>query len=142
MDLGIDDIPYPVSDTSVTKILPSIRKYGQYHRPIAHPIFLWPNVPNTCETRMTKKTSFQTDIRPLFAECDIQSMSKAFHLGSYDDVKKHAAAMYDRIRGIGGAVMPPPPPKGEGPWRLSRIELFAKWMTAGFQPRPAERAQT
>jgi hypothetical protein len=80
LDLGIDDIPYPVSDTSVTKILPSIRKYGQYHRPIAHPIFLWPNVPNTCETRMTKKTSFQTDIRPLFAECDIQSMSKAFNL--------------------------------------------------------------
>jgi hypothetical protein len=108
LDLGIDDIPYPVSDTSVTKILPSIRKYGQYHRPIAHPIFLWPNVPNTCETRMTKKTSFQTDIRPLFAECDIQSMSKAFNLGSYDDVKKHAAAIYDRIRGIGGAVMPPP----------------------------------
>jgi hypothetical protein len=35
-------------------------------------------------------------------------MSKAFNLGSYDDVKKHAAAIYDRIRGIGGAVMPPP----------------------------------
>jgi len=53
------------------------------------------------------KTSFQTDIRPLFTERDIQGMSKAFNLGSYDDVKKHAAAIYDRIRGIGGAVMPP-----------------------------------
>ena len=63
-----------------------------------------------------------------------QGMSKAFNLGSYDDVKKHAAAIYDRIRGIGGAVMPPPPPKGEGPWQQSRIELFAKWMTDGFQP--------
>jgi hypothetical protein len=35
------------------------------------------------------------------------SMSKAFHLGSYEDVKKHAAAIYERIRGIGGPVMPP-----------------------------------
>jgi hypothetical protein len=59
---------------------------------------------------MTKTTSFQMDIRPLFTERDIQGMSKAFNLRSYDDVKKHAAAIYDRIRGIGGAVMPPPPP--------------------------------
>ena len=83
---------------------------------------------------MTKTTSFQADIRPLFTERDIQGMSKAFNLGSYDDVKKHAGANYDRIRGIGGAVMPPPPPRGEGPWQQSRIELFAKWMADGFQP--------
>jgi hypothetical protein len=51
---------------------------------------------------MTKTTSFQMDIRPLFTERDIQGMSKAFNLGSYDDVKKHAGAIYDRIRGIGG----------------------------------------
>jgi hypothetical protein len=83
---------------------------------------------------MTKITSFQTDIRPLFTERDIRGMSKAFNRGSYDDVKKHAAAIYDRIRGIGGAVMPPPPPNGEGPWPQSRIELFAKRMTDGFPP--------
>ena len=83
---------------------------------------------------MTKTTSFQTDIRPLFTERDIQGMSKAFNLASYDDVKKHADAIYDRIRGIGGAVMPPPPPRGEGPWPQSRIELFAKWMADGFPP--------
>jgi len=63
-----------------------------------------------------KPTSFQTDIRPLFTERDIHAMSKAFNLASYDDVTAHAAAIYDRIRGIGGAVMPPPPPRGEGPW--------------------------
>ena len=57
---------------------------------------------------MTKPTSFQADIRPLFTERDIRGMSKAFNLGSYDDVKTHATAIYDRIRGIGGAVMPPP----------------------------------
>jgi hypothetical protein len=83
---------------------------------------------------MTKPTSFEADIRLLFTERDIRGMSKAFNLGSYDDVKMHAAAIYDRIRGIGGAVMPPPPPRGEGPWPQARIELFAKWMADGYQP--------
>jgi hypothetical protein len=83
---------------------------------------------------MANPTSFQADIRPLFTERDIHAMSKAFNLGSYDDVKAHAAIIYDRIRGIGGAVMPPPPPRGEGPWPHSRIELFAKWMAEGCQP--------
>ena len=83
---------------------------------------------------MTKTMSFQTDIRPLFTERDVQGMMKAFNLAKYDDVKKNATAIYDRIRGIGGAVMPPPPPRGEGPWPQSRIELFAKWMAEGFQP--------
>jgi hypothetical protein len=83
---------------------------------------------------MTNTTSFQKDIRPLFTERDIQGMMKAFNLANYDDVKKHAAVIYDRIRGIGGAVMPPPPPRGEGPWQQSWIELFAKWMADGFPP--------
>ena len=83
---------------------------------------------------MPTLTSFQADILPLFTERDIRAMSKAFNLGSYDDVKAHAAAIYDRIWGISGAVMPPPPPRGEGPWPQSRIELFAKWMADGYQP--------
>ena len=78
--------------------------------------------------------AFRDDILPLFTERDIHAMSKAFNLASYDDVKKHAAAIYDRIRGIGGAVMPPPPPRGEGPWSQDRIDLFAKWMADGYQP--------
>ena len=83
---------------------------------------------------MTELTSFQRDIRPLFTDRDIHAMSKAFDLASYDDVKAHAPAIYDRIRGIGGAVMPPPPPRGEGPWPQDRIELFAKWIADGYQP--------
>jgi hypothetical protein len=83
---------------------------------------------------MANRTSFQADILPLFTERDIHAMNKAFNLGSYDDVKSHAAAIYDRIRGIGGAVMPPPPPRGEGPWAQSRVDLFAKWMADGYQP--------
>ncbi|MFL9897947.1 hypothetical protein P0D69_21895 [Paraburkholderia sediminicola] len=83
---------------------------------------------------MNKLSSFEADIRPFFTQRDIQAMSKAFNLASYDDVKAHAAAIFDRIRGIGGAVMPPPPPKGEGPWTQSRIDLFAKWVADGCPP--------
>jgi hypothetical protein len=83
---------------------------------------------------MEKLTSFEADILPLFTERDIHAMSKAFNLASYDDVKKHSAIIYDRIRGIGGAVMPPPPPKGEGPWPQGSIDLFAKWIADGYQP--------
>jgi hypothetical protein len=83
---------------------------------------------------MTKLTSYESDIRPFFKQRDIKGMSKAFDLACYDDVKKHAAAIFDRIRGIGGAVMPPPPPRGDGPWPQSRIDLFGKWMADGFQP--------
>ena len=59
---------------------------------------------------MAQVTSYQSDIRRLFTERDIQAMSKAFNLASYDAVKAHAAIIYDRVRGIGGAVMPPIPP--------------------------------
>ncbi len=83
---------------------------------------------------MSKTTSFAADIRPLFTDRDIQGMKKGFNLASYDEVKAHAPAIYDRIRGIGGAVMPPPPPLGEGPWPQSRIDLFAKWLADGCQP--------
>ena len=83
---------------------------------------------------MTKLTSFQEDIRPFFTDRDIHAMSKAFNLASYEDVKAHAVVIYDRIRGIGGAVMPPPPPRGEGPWPQARIERFAQWMADGYQP--------
>ena len=84
---------------------------------------------------MATLTSFAADIRPLFTDRDIHAMSKAFNLASYDDVKAHGAVIYDRIRGIGGAVMPPPPPRGEGPWTQSRIDLFAKWIADGYQHR-------
>jgi hypothetical protein len=83
---------------------------------------------------MTKITSFEADIRPLFTDQDIRGMIKGFNLASYDEVKAHASAIYDRIRGIGGPVMPPPPPRGQGPWPQSRIDLFAKWLADGCKP--------
>ena len=83
---------------------------------------------------MTKTTSFQMDIRPPSTERDIQCMSKAFNLASYDDVKKHAAAIYDRIRRIGGAVMPPPPPRGEGPCSNLGLNYSPSGWRDGFRP--------
>jgi hypothetical protein len=50
-------------------------------------------------TDAIKLTSIAADIRPLFTERDIQGMAKGFNLASYDEVKAHAAAIYDRIRG-------------------------------------------
>ena len=79
---------------------------------------------------MARLTSYQSDIRPLFTERDIRAMSKAFNLASYDDVKAHAAVIYDRIRGIGGNVMPPPPPRerAHGP-RIALSCLLGGWLT-------------
>jgi hypothetical protein len=81
---------------------------------------------------MSQMTSYETDILPLFTERDVKAMSKAFDLSSYADVRTHAAEIYDRIRGIGGAVMPPPPPRGEGPWPQSHIDLFARWIAEDY----------
>lgn len=47
---------------------------------------------------MSKITSFAADIRPLFTDRDIQGMSKAFNLASYDDVKTHAPAIHPDSR--------------------------------------------
>jgi hypothetical protein len=125
--------PTPSRETAYALTSKEWEFWDSQRRP-RHPYNPMPDNPIPVRRNMTKTTSFQMDVRPLFTERDIQGMSKAFNLGSYDDVKKHADAIYDRIRGIGGAVMPPPPPRGEGPWQQSRIELFAKWMVDGFQP--------
>ena len=83
---------------------------------------------------MSTQTSFAADIRPLFTDRDIEGMRKAFDLASYDAVKARARQIYDHIRGIGGAVMPPPPPRGEGPWPAAYIELFGRWLAEGCAP--------
>ena len=83
---------------------------------------------------MTTPTSFAADIRPLFTERDVQGMSRAFDLRDYEAVRAHAQAIHDRIRGIGGAIMPPPPPVGDGPWPASNIVLFDHWIADGCPP--------
>jgi hypothetical protein len=78
-------------------------------------------------------TSFATDILPLFTPLDIQNMAWFCDLTKYDDVKANGPEIYDRLRGIGGAVMPPPPSKGgDGPWSPENIALFGSWIDAGY----------
>lgn len=82
---------------------------------------------------MEKPTSFADDILPLFTPLDIQSMAWFCDLSKYDDVKANAAEILDRLRGIGGAVMPPPPESGgDGPWNAVNIALFASWIEDGY----------
>ena len=83
---------------------------------------------------MSDQTSFKIDIRPLFTERDIKGMSRAFDLTDYEAVETRARAIHERVRGIGGAVMPPPPPLGDGPWPQSNIELFGRWVADGCPP--------
>jgi hypothetical protein len=83
---------------------------------------------------VNSKTSFRNDILPLFTERDIVGMRRAFDLTDYAAVRSHAKAIRDRIRGIGGTVMPPPPPVGDGPWPQSNIDLFNRWMADGCPP--------
>ena len=49
---------------------------------------------------MTKLTSFEADMRPLFTELDIHVMRKAFNLGSCDEVKAHAAAAFGELAAL------------------------------------------
>ena len=68
--------------------------------------------------------SFARDIRPQFRAKDIQSMSSAFDLGSYDDVKAHAEEIYERLA---DGTMP-----CDGAWPAERVAAFKQWMDEGY----------
>ena len=70
--------------------------------------------------------SFAAHIRPLFRERDQQSMSWAFDLGSYDDVRAHAAAILDRLA---AGSMP-----CDGAWPAEWVDVFRRWEQTGMQP--------
>ena len=67
---------------------------------------------------------FERDIRPLFRERDISSMSAAFDLSSYEDVRKNSDAIYGRLS---DRSMP-----CDGAWPSEQVERFRTWMDAGF----------
>jgi hypothetical protein len=68
--------------------------------------------------------SFAQDVRPLFRDKDVDSMTWAVDLTSYDDVKTHAEGIYDRVsRGS----MP-----CDGAWPPERTALFRRWMDQGY----------
>ena len=70
--------------------------------------------------------SFAANIKPLFRERDRRSMSWAFDLSSYDDVRAHAEAI---LRRLSAGTMP-----CDGAWPAERVEVFRRWEQTGMQP--------
>jgi len=66
---------------------------------------------------------YEHDIRPLFRDKDISSMSRAFDLGSYEDVRDNAEQILARVS---DGSMP-----CDGAWPDDRVELFRSWVGAG-----------
>lgn len=65
---------------------------------------------------------FERDIRPLFRENDVDSMSAKFNLRSYDDVKANADTILERLS---NGSMP-----CDGAWAEGQVGLFREWVVA------------
>ena len=70
--------------------------------------------------------SFQSDILPLFRPQDVEEMSWAFDLSSYEDVSEHAEEIYERLS---DGTMP-----CDSPWSEDDVGRFRQWIDAG-KPR-------
>jgi CDGSH-type Zn-finger protein/truncated hemoglobin YjbI len=69
---------------------------------------------------------FEKHVRTFFRHRDRQSMTFAFDLWSYDDVKRHAHAILDRLR---DGSMP-----CDGSWPAERVAAFEHWIATGMLP--------
>jgi hypothetical protein len=67
--------------------------------------------------------SFERDIRPLFRAKDIESMSAAFDLSRYEDVRTNADRIYQRLA---DGSMP-----CDAAWPPEQVERFRGWIDAG-----------
>ncbi len=72
--------------------------------------------------------SFAQAIRPLFRETDVQEMKDVadFDLSKYEDVRAHAADIYNRVS---DGSMP-----CDGAWPAERVATFKQWMDSGMAP--------
>ena len=72
--------------------------------------------------------SFAADIRKLFRDTpDVDSMKEyGIDLSSYDDVKKNASMIYQVVE---DGSMP-----CDGPWAMSKVEMFKQWIDEGMAP--------
>ena len=68
----------------------------------------------------------ERNIKPLFRQDDRESMTWAFDLWSYTDVKSHAAAIVERLR---DGSMP-----CDGAWSAEKINVFQRWIDSGMAP--------
>jgi hypothetical protein len=70
--------------------------------------------------------SFAADIRPLFREKDVRSMSRHFDLTSFEDVSTVADRILGRLR---AGSMP-----CDGEWPSKQVDLFERWIQTGKKP--------
>jgi Ferritin-like len=76
--------------------------------------------------QMADQVTYEQDIRPLFRDRDIQSMSFAFDLSSYNDVRTNAEAIYERLA---AGSMP-----CDGRWPAEDVDRFRTWIDNGSPP--------
>ena len=75
---------------------------------------------------MADQLSFAGDIRPLFRDSDVNSMSFAFDLASYEDVRTHGEAIYATLA---AGRMP-----CDGAWPDDDVQRFRAWLDGGARP--------
>ena len=75
---------------------------------------------------MAEDVTFAEDIRPLFRDGDVRSMSSVFDLSSYDDVRANAEVIYTRLA---NGTMP-----CDGAWPANDVARFRTWIDDGFAP--------
>jgi hypothetical protein len=75
---------------------------------------------------MEQDVGFARDIRPLFNDRDVSSMSSSFDLSSYDDVRAAAERIYTRLA---DGSMP-----CDGAWPEDDVRRFRGWVDGGFAP--------
>jgi hypothetical protein len=69
---------------------------------------------------------FEADIRVLFRPEDVDEMSWAFDLSSYEDVKANAERIYEKLA---DGSMP-----CDAPWDDEQVQGFRAWIDAGSPP--------
>jgi hypothetical protein len=75
---------------------------------------------------MPDEVRFAQDIRPLFRDRDVRSMSFAFDLSSYEDVRTNAEEIYERLA---DGSMP-----CDRSWPSENVERFRTWIDNGSPP--------
>jgi len=80
--------------------------------------------PDTEEVDVEQDVTFGRDIRPLFRDQDIASMSYTFDLASYEDVRAHADDIYARLE---AGDMP-----CDRAWPAADVQRFHAWMDGGY----------
>jgi truncated hemoglobin YjbI len=78
-----------------------------------------PVLPGADET-----VGFAAHIKPLFRARDRQSMTFAFDLWSYEDVRANASAILEQVK---AGTMP-----CDGAWPAARVEVFERWNETGM----------